>query len=101
MYALKNYPRRPRVFVRVGRTLPPDKTASREDLRDRIAAAWRELFEAMIRDYAIRPEELPQSAQERWGEPPPPPEDDLKNFQPQKNAESSEKMTKNGERRIP
>ena len=67
MYALKNWPRRPRIFVRVGKVLPPDKSASREELRDRIAAAWRELFEAMKRDYDIRPEELPQSAQERWG----------------------------------
>lgn len=71
MYALKNWPRRPRIFVRVGKALPPDKSASREELRDRIAAAWRELFESMKRDYAIRPDELPQSAQERWGQPPP------------------------------
>jgi 1-acyl-sn-glycerol-3-phosphate acyltransferase len=71
MYALKNYPRRPRVFVRVGQALPPGKGASREELRDRIAAAWRELFEAMKRDYAIRPGELPKSAQERWGRPAP------------------------------
>ncbi len=67
IYAWKNYLRRPRVFVRVGKALPPDKSASREELRDRIAASWRELFEAMKRDYDIRPEELPQSAQERWG----------------------------------
>lgn len=67
MYALKNWPRRPRIFVRVGKVLPPDKSASREELRNRITAAWRELFEAMKRDYDIRPEEFPQSAQERWG----------------------------------
>ena len=71
MYALKNYPRRPRVFVRVGKPLPMDKNASREELRDRIVAAWQELFEAMKRDYAIRPDELPQSAQQRWGQPEP------------------------------
>src|SRR5471032_420986 len=71
MYAKKNYLRRPRIFVRVGKALPPDKGASREELRDRIAAAWRELFEGMKRDYDIRPEELPQSAQERWGQPAP------------------------------
>jgi 1-acyl-sn-glycerol-3-phosphate acyltransferase len=71
MYAWKNYFRRPRVFVRVGKILPPDKNASREVLRDRIASAWRDLFEAMIRDYAIRPAELPKSAQERWGRPAP------------------------------
>jgi 1-acyl-sn-glycerol-3-phosphate acyltransferase len=69
MYAKKNYLRRPRIFVRVGKALPPDKNASREELRDRIAAAWRELFEDMKRDYDIQPEELPQSAQQRWGEP--------------------------------
>jgi 1-acyl-sn-glycerol-3-phosphate acyltransferase len=72
MYALKNYLRRPRIFVRVGQTLPADKSASREELRDRIAAAWRGIFESMQRDYAIRPDELPQSAQERWGQAPPP-----------------------------
>jgi 1-acyl-sn-glycerol-3-phosphate acyltransferase len=67
MYARKNYLRRSRVFVRVGKPLPPDKSASREELRDRITAAWRELFEAMKRDYDIQPGELPQSAQQRWG----------------------------------
>lgn len=72
MYATKNYLRRPRVFVRVGKPLPPDRNASKEELRDRIAAAWRELFEGIKRDYNLQPEELPQSAQERWGQPPPP-----------------------------
>jgi 1-acyl-sn-glycerol-3-phosphate acyltransferase len=71
MYALKNYPRRPRIFVRVGKPLPCDKSATKEELRDHIAAAWRELFEGLKRDYAIRPEELPQTAQERWGQPVP------------------------------
>jgi 1-acyl-sn-glycerol-3-phosphate acyltransferase len=72
MYALKNYFLRPRVFVRVGPLLPPpEKEASREELRDRIVAAWQALFEGMKRDYGIRPEELPQSAQERWGRPDP------------------------------
>jgi 1-acyl-sn-glycerol-3-phosphate acyltransferase len=72
LYAAKNYLHRPRIFVRVGKALPPDKNASREELRDRIAAAWRELFEAMKQDYAIEPGELPQSAQERWGQAAPP-----------------------------
>jgi 1-acyl-sn-glycerol-3-phosphate acyltransferase len=72
LYAWKNYfRRRPRVFVRVGKPLPPDKNATREELRDRIAAAWHDIYEGMVRDYGIRPEELPQSAQERWGEPAP------------------------------
>jgi 1-acyl-sn-glycerol-3-phosphate acyltransferase len=79
LYALKNYPLRPRVFVRVGKVLPSDKRASREELRDRIAAAWRELFEAIKRDYAIRPGELPQSAQERWGRPASTPEKPVEN----------------------
>jgi 1-acyl-sn-glycerol-3-phosphate acyltransferase len=74
MYDWKNYFRWPRVFVRVGPPLPPDKEASREELRDRIAQAWRDLFEATKKEYNIRPEELPQSAQERWGRPPPPEE---------------------------
>jgi 1-acyl-sn-glycerol-3-phosphate acyltransferase len=72
LYALKNYVPRSRVFVGVGRPLPPDKNASREELRDRIVAAWHEIFERMQRDYKIRPDELPQSAQERWGRPAPP-----------------------------
>jgi len=71
MYALKNYFRRPRIFVRVGKTLPPDKNASREELRDRIAAAWRELFAAIDRDHHLQPDELPVTAQERWGRPRP------------------------------
>jgi 1-acyl-sn-glycerol-3-phosphate acyltransferase len=79
MYAWQNYFRRPRIFVRVGKTLPPDKSASREELRDRIAAAWRELYQAMIRDYNIQPGELPQSAQERWGRPAPTQEAPLEN----------------------
>ncbi len=79
IYAWKNYLRRPRIFVRVGKPLPPDKNASREELRDRIAAAWRELFESMKRDYDIQPEELPQSAQQRWGHPVPVETESLKN----------------------
>ena len=71
MYALKNYIPRSRIFVRVGKPLPPDKSASREELRDRLVAAWRGIFESLKRDYQIRPEELPQSAQERWGRPAP------------------------------
>jgi len=70
-YAVKNWLRRPRVFIRVGKALPPDREASKEELRDRIVSAWRELFEGMKRDYAIQPEELPQSAQKRWGQPEP------------------------------
>jgi len=71
IYALKNYLRRPRVFIRVGKVIPCDKTATREELRDRIVQAWRELYEDVKRDYQILPEELPQSAQERWGQPAP------------------------------
>ena len=71
MYALKNFLRWPRIFVRVGKVLPPDKSASKEELRDRIAASWHELFEGMKRDYNIQPHEFPQSAQERWGQPVP------------------------------
>jgi 1-acyl-sn-glycerol-3-phosphate acyltransferase len=75
LYAWKNYLRRPkcRVFVRVGPMLPaPEKTATREELRDRIVASWRAIFENLQRDYQLRPDELPQSAQERWGRPAPP-----------------------------
>jgi 1-acyl-sn-glycerol-3-phosphate acyltransferase len=73
MYDWKNIFRRPRkrVFVRVGPLLAPDKSASREELRDRIVTAWRDLFTSMQMDYHIRPEELPQSAQQRWGVPEP------------------------------
>jgi 1-acyl-sn-glycerol-3-phosphate acyltransferase len=62
---------RPRIFVRAGRPLAPDKNASREELRDRIVAAWMELFDGIKRDYGLRPGELPQSAQARWGVPEP------------------------------
>jgi hypothetical protein len=30
-----------------------------------------QLFAETVRKYQIRPDELPQSAQERWGRPPP------------------------------
>jgi 1-acyl-sn-glycerol-3-phosphate acyltransferase len=70
LYALRNYFPPCRVFVRIGKPLAPDKSASREELRDRVVAAWRELFEGLKRDYRIRPEELPQSAQQRWGKAP-------------------------------
>lgn len=79
MYAGKNYLRRPRVFVRVGKPLSPDRNASREELRDRIVAAWREIFESMRRDYNIQPDELPQSAQQRWGKAAPVEQDSLEN----------------------
>jgi len=69
MYAWRNFFRRPRVFVRVGKPLPPDKSASKEELRDRIAQAWRELYEGLIHDFDIQPDELPKSAQARWGQP--------------------------------
>ncbi|MEI9999848.1 MAG: lysophospholipid acyltransferase family protein [Verrucomicrobiota bacterium] len=72
LYSLRYYPWRARVFIRVGPVLPPDAKATREELRDRIVAAWRGLYEGMIRDYAIRPDELPQSAQQRWGKEPKP-----------------------------
>jgi 1-acyl-sn-glycerol-3-phosphate acyltransferase len=71
LYAWKYYFRRPRIFVRVGKPLPPDKNASREELRDRIASAWCELSAAMVRDHRISTEEMPKSAQERWGRPQP------------------------------
>jgi 1-acyl-sn-glycerol-3-phosphate acyltransferase len=71
LYSLKNYLRRPRVFVRAGKLLPPDKDASREEMRDRIVAAWRELYDGIIRDYHLQPDELPQSAHQRWGKPEP------------------------------
>jgi 1-acyl-sn-glycerol-3-phosphate acyltransferase len=70
LYSWKAYFRRPRVFIRVGPMLPPDKAASREELRDRVVHAWQDLFEAMKKDYAIQPEEFPQSAQERWADKP-------------------------------
>jgi 1-acyl-sn-glycerol-3-phosphate acyltransferase len=74
LYDWKNFFRwrRRRVFVRVGSLLPPDKSATREELRDRIVAAWRAIFESMQRDYQIRLEELPQTAQQRWGQEPVP-----------------------------
>jgi 1-acyl-sn-glycerol-3-phosphate acyltransferase len=71
LYAWQNYFRRPRVFVRAGKLLMPDAEATREELRDRIVAAWRELYEGILRDYAVQPGELPQSAHKRWGKPEP------------------------------
>jgi len=74
LYAWKKaYFHHPRIFVRAGKPLPPDKNASREELRDRVVAAWLELFAGMKHDYKIRPEELPQSAHARWGVPEPAP----------------------------
>lgn len=71
LYNIKSYLRRPRIFVRVGKPLPLDKTATREELRDKIVVAWHEIFSTMQRDYGIQPEELPQSAHRRWGKPEP------------------------------
>jgi 1-acyl-sn-glycerol-3-phosphate acyltransferase len=72
LYVLRNFLKRPRVFLRVGPLLPrPEKDTSREELRDRIVAAWRELYHGLVRDYAITPEELPHSAHQRWGKPEP------------------------------
>ena len=74
MYVLKNYLLRPRIFIRAGPLLPkPTKDDTREELRDRIVAVWRELYDGMIRDYDIQPDELPKSAQARWGKPEPVP----------------------------
>jgi len=72
LYALKNYLHRPRVFVRAGALLPaPDPDTPREELRDRIVTAWRELYDGLVRDHDIQPNELPQSAHQRWGKPEP------------------------------
>lgn len=71
LYAWRRWWRRPRVFLRVGQVIPCDENATREELRDRIAAAWRELYDDLVRDHHIQPEELPQTAQERWGSPMP------------------------------
>ncbi len=69
LYALKNYFRRPRVFARAGKLLPaPGKDATREELRDRIVAAWRELYTGMLLDYNIQPEELPQMRTQALGQ---------------------------------
>jgi len=89
MYSLKNYWRRPRVFVRVGKVIPADKSATKEELRDRVSAAWREIFESMKKDYNIQPEELPHSAQYRWGQPESAPVQS-KFFQPVKKGGSPE-----------
>jgi 1-acyl-sn-glycerol-3-phosphate acyltransferase len=67
MYGWRKWLRRPRVFVRVGNPIPCDPAATREELRDRVSAAWREIYAGMVRDHHIRPDELPQTAQERWG----------------------------------
>ena len=90
MYALRKWPSRPRICVRVGKALPADRAASKEDLRDRIANAWLEIFETMKRDYHFLPEELPHSAQYRWGKPEAVPLAKLKYFQPPKKGESAE-----------
>jgi len=71
MYAWRRWLRHPRVFVRVGKSIPCDPTATREQLRDRVAATWRELYDGLIRDHAIQPDELPKTAQERWEKPTP------------------------------
>jgi 1-acyl-sn-glycerol-3-phosphate acyltransferase len=67
MYAWRRWWRRPRVFVRVGKEIPCDSNATREELRDRVVAAWHELYEGLVRNHHIRPDELPKTAQERWG----------------------------------
>lgn len=72
VYAWKKLWKRPRIFIRVGKTLPPDKNATREELRDRLTASWKEIFATMQRDYNFDPEELPQSAHKRWGVAEPP-----------------------------
>jgi 1-acyl-sn-glycerol-3-phosphate acyltransferase len=76
IYAWRNLFTRPRIFVRVGAPLAPDREATKEELRDRIVAAWHELYDSIQRDYNLRPDELPQSAQERWGRAPVPPKNE-------------------------
>ena len=75
MYSWRNFFHWPqtRVFVRVGPVIPCDPAATREELRDRVTAAWRELYDGLLRDHHIRPDELPKTAQERMGLPVPPP----------------------------
>jgi 1-acyl-sn-glycerol-3-phosphate acyltransferase len=88
LYSLRKWPTRPRVFVRVGKAIPADRAASKEELRDRIVAAWNEIFETMKQDYDFQPHELPQSAQQRWGVPEPVPKSEAGDDEPQKDVES-------------
>ena len=66
LYSVKKYLSRPRIFLRVGPALAPDKTATREELRDRIVASWKSLFSSIDQDFHPEPRELPHSAQQRW-----------------------------------
>jgi len=67
VYAWRRWLSRPRVFIRAGKVIPCDPNATREELRDRVVAAWRELYDGLVRDHHIQPDELPKTAQERLG----------------------------------
>ncbi len=69
MYDWKNYFRRPRFLSGWARRCRRTRMRRARNCATGSRRPGASLFEAMKRDYDIRPEELPQSAQERWGRP--------------------------------
>jgi 1-acyl-sn-glycerol-3-phosphate acyltransferase len=63
LYAWRAWYRRPRIFVSYGPVLPPGEG----DWNHRMKVAFQSLREEIDQRYNLTTDELPVSAQERWG----------------------------------
>ena len=67
LYGWKNWFKRKTVWARYGSPLIPSKSESPDDLQDRYIAAMQNIYRAMIRDYNLTDDDLPQNPQRRKG----------------------------------
>jgi 1-acyl-sn-glycerol-3-phosphate acyltransferase len=70
LYQWRNLFRRPRLFVILGPVLECDPSLpgkeARTELNNRIAAAWRTLYQDLVEQESLLPHEKPATAQARW-----------------------------------
>jgi 1-acyl-sn-glycerol-3-phosphate acyltransferase len=69
LYAWKNWFRSIPVWIRYGEALHPLGRESPEEFQARYEEAMRKIYRAMIRDYSLTEDDLPQNPQRRKGKP--------------------------------
>jgi len=67
LYQWRDWFKRNTVWIRYGEALAPSKNESADEFQNRYEIAMREIYESMIRDYALTHDDLPQNPQRRKG----------------------------------